>query len=288
VLALVEVQQAAGTATELQVEQQRTAVATFNAAVPVLQQQADQATHLLAVLTGQAPEGFGIAASDLQNLAHPEVLPELPSALLERRPDIQAAEARLIAANFDIGVARAAFFPSVSLNAAAGIGAAQLSNFFPPAAVTGLGASLFQPLFQGGQLEGQLRFSRARQVEMVANYRQTVIAAYQDVEDALSMLAHVHSEVAIETVAETAASKAADLAELQYRLGSADYLTVLSTEDVLYTTQDTLLQLRLQLLQATVGLFRALGGGFDAPAGPTLVRVNSGPSMTIPKTPMGG
>jgi NodT family efflux transporter outer membrane factor (OMF) lipoprotein len=288
VMALVEVQQADGTATELQVEQQRTAVATFDAAVPVLQQQADQATHLLAVLTGQAPEGFSIAATNLHNLAHPEVLPELPSALLERRPDIQAAEARLISANFDIGVARAAYFPSVSLDAAVGIGATHLSNFFPPAAVTGLGASLLQPLFQGGQLEGQLRFSRARQAEMVANYRQTVIAAFQDVEDALSMIAHVRNEEAIVSVAETAASKAADLAQLQYRLGSADYLSVLTTEETLYSTQDALLQLRLLQLQATVSLFRALGGGFDAPAGPTLAPVNSGQPMTNPATPTGG
>ncbi|HWK46313.1 MAG TPA: efflux transporter outer membrane subunit [Stellaceae bacterium] len=294
VLALVQVQQQAGTATELQVEQQRAAVATFDGAVPPLLQQADQALHLLAVLTGQAPEGFAIAASDLHGLARPGVLPDLPTALLERRPDIRAAEARLISANFDIGVARAAFFPSVSLNAGVGIGAKQASHFFPPSAVTDLGFSLLQPLFQGGQLEGQLRFDRARQVEMVATYRQTVIAAFQDVEDMLSTLAHVRDQEEIEIVAQTAASRAASLAELQYRLGSADYLTVLTTEQALYQAQDALLQVRLQRLQAIVGLFRALGGGFDADAGPAVVQVSapqgarpqSAPQSAAPSAPM--
>jgi len=266
VLNLIEVRQANGAATDLQVQQQRTAVATFDAVVPALQQQMDVATHALAVLTGRAPEGFGVGASDLDDLSLPEVRPDLPAPLLQRRPDIRAAEARLISANFDIGVARAAFFPSIALTTAAGVGSRSLSHFFPPATITDLGAGLLQPLFQGGQLEGQLKVSRARQIEMLATYRQTVIAAFQDVEDALSTLEHVRTQAAIETTAEVAAHKAADLAQLQYSLGSADYLTVLSTEQTLFQTRDTLLQLQLQRLQAIVGLFRALGGGFDAGA----------------------
>ncbi len=282
VLGLIEVQQQLGTATELQVEQQRTAVATFDAGVPVLQQQADLALHLLAVLTGRAPEGFRLAASDLRGLERPVVLPDLPATLLERRPDIRAAEARLISANFDIGVARAAFFPSISLNAAVGIGTRQLSTLFPPAAVTDLGVSLLQPLFEGGQLQGQLRYDRARQVELVATYRQTVISAFQDVEDALSTLSHVRDQETIEIAAEAAASKAASLAELQYRLGSADYLTVLTTEQALYQTQDSLLQLRLLRLEAIVGLFRSLGGGFDAPGAPAVMQAHARQSMPRP------
>ena len=265
VLALVVVQQSAGTATMLQVQQQRNAVATFQAAIPVLQQQSDQAQHLLAVLIGRAPEGFAAGGQDLANLADPAVQPDLPSALLAQRPDIRAAEARLRSANFDIGVARAAFFPSVSLTGAVGFGARHLSDFFPPAAVTDLGTSILQPLFSGGQLQGQLRYSRARQVEMVATYRQTVISAFQDVEDQLSALRHLRDQESIEVTAEAAASQAYALAELQYRLGAADYLTVLTTEESLYQAQDSLLQLRLQRFQATVGLFRALGGGFAAP-----------------------
>jgi NodT family efflux transporter outer membrane factor (OMF) lipoprotein len=288
VLALVQVQRAAGTATDLQVQQQRTAVATFDAAVPALQQQMEQATHLLAVLTGEPPEGFVVDAAGLAGVARPEVLPDLPAALLERRPDIRAAEARLISANFDIGVARAAFFPALSLTGAVGIGAKSLSQSFPAAAVTDMGASLLQPLFQGGQLKGQLRFSRARQVELVATYRQTVIAAFQDIEDVLSSVAHLRDQEAIEAVAEAAAHKAADLAQVQYSLGSADFLTVLTTEQTLYQTQDALLQLHLLRLQAIVGLFRALGGGFATAEGPLTMQAGVSHAMLVPARPSGG
>jgi len=266
VLSLIEVQQSAGTATQLQVEQQRAVVGTFDAAVPALQQQADVAIHALAVLTGRSPEDLALKAGDLSGFVWPDVAIGLPSALLERRPDIRAAEARLQSANFDIGVARAAFFPSLSLNAAAGIGARKL--FYPPTAVTDVGASLLQPLFQGGQLQGRLRFDRARQVELVASYRQTVLTAFQDVEDQLSTQSHLLDQEAIVASAEVAAQKAASLAEMRYRLGSADYLSVLTTEQALYQAQDTLLQLRLLRLQTIVGLFRALGGGFDSPTDP--------------------
>jgi NodT family efflux transporter outer membrane factor (OMF) lipoprotein len=271
VLSLIEVQQSAGTATQLQVEQQRAAVGSFDAAVPALQQQADVALHALAVLTGRPPENLTLKASDLSSFARPDVGLDLPSALLQRRPDVRAAEARLQAANFDIGVARAAFFPSLSLNAAAGIGARKL--FYPPTAVTDIGASLLQPLFQGGQLQGQLRFDRAKQVELVASYRQAVLAALQDVEDQLSTLSHLLDQEGIVASAEAAAQKAASLAEMRYRLGSADYLSVLTTEQTLYQAQDTLLQLRLLRLQTIIGLFRALGG-FDVMAEPAaFVRV---------------
>ena len=266
VLSLIAVQQSAGTATQLQVEQQRAAVGAFDAAVPALQQQADVAIHALAVLIGRPPENLALKANDLSGFARPDVDTDLPSALLQRRPDIRAAEARLQSANFDIGVARAAFFPILSLNAAIGVGARKL--FYPPTAVTDIGAGLLQPLFQGGQLQGQLRFDRARQVELVASYRQAVLTAFQDVEDQLSTLSHLLDQEAIVASAEAAAQKAATLAEMRYRLGSADYLSVLTTQQALYQAQDTLLQLRLLRLQTIVGLFRALGGGFNSPDDP--------------------
>jgi NodT family efflux transporter outer membrane factor (OMF) lipoprotein len=268
ILSLIEIQTAAGTATELQVEQQRTAVANFDAAVPVLRLQADQARHALAVLTGRPPQGFTFNATDLSGISHPEVAADLPMTLLERRPDIRSAEAQLLSANFNIGIARAAYFPDVSLNAALGIGSKTIASFGPPSVVTGMGASLLQPLFEGGQLEGQLRFDRARQEELVGAYRQAVLVALQDVEDQLSATQRLREQEAVVARGEVAAQKAAALAELQYRLGSADYLTVLTTEQSLYQFQDTLLQLRLLRLQAVVGLIRALGGGFDAASGP--------------------
>ena len=267
VLSLITLQQSAGTATQLQVEQQRAVVGSFDAAVPALQQQLDVSIHALAVLTGRPPRTLVLEASDLNGLQRPDVAMDLPSTLLERRPDIRAAEARLQSANFDIGVARAAFFPSLSLTVTAGVGARKV--FYPPTEVTDVAASLLQPLFQGGQLQGRLRFSRARQQELVASYRQAVLTAFQDVEDQLSTLAHLRNQETVVATAEVAAQKAATLAEMRYRLGSADYLSVLTTEQTLYQAQDTLLQLRLLRLQTIVGLFRALGGGFDSPTGPT-------------------
>jgi NodT family efflux transporter outer membrane factor (OMF) lipoprotein len=290
VLALIEVQRSAGTATDLQVQQQRTAIATFDAAVPALQQQMDVAIHALAVLTGQPPEGFTVEAGDLAALSRPDIVPDLPPALLERRPDIRAAEARLIAANFDIGVARAAFFPNITLTGAAGIGSTSLSHFFPPAAVTDLGVGLLQPLFQGGQLEGQLQVAQGRKLELVALYREAVLTAYQDVEDALSTLDQLRAQLAIETAANAAAQKAYELAQLQYSLGSSDYLTVLTTEQTFYGTQDTLQQLQLAQLQAVVGLCSALGGGFDhgaEPVGPTVTKAEAATRQETPAGPQG-
>ncbi|HYZ61643.1 MAG TPA: efflux transporter outer membrane subunit, partial [Acetobacteraceae bacterium] len=270
VLTLIEVRRAAGTATDLQAQQQRALMAGFEAAVPVLQFQRDQALHALAVLTGRPPEGFRVRAETLSDLARPAVAADLPASLLERRPDIRAAEARLISANFDIGVARAAFFPRLSLAALVGAGAKHLSNPFPPSAVTGFGVALLQPIFEGGLLEGQLRTNKARKLEFIATYRQNVLTALQETEDALSGIDRISRAEAIAAEAEQAAQKAADLANLQYRLGSADYLTVLTTEQTLYQAQDALLQLNLQHLQQIVSLFRAMGGGFDAPNGPQM------------------
>ena len=142
---------------EIDVEQQRNAVATFNAAVPILQQQLEQSLHALASLVGGIPEGFDVAADTLDGLAIPQVQANLPSVVLRRRPDIKAAEARLVAANFSVGAARAAFYPSLNLTAAGGIASPSLSHFFPLAqGLSDLGGRLMQPLFSGGQLEGQL------------------------------------------------------------------------------------------------------------------------------------
>ena len=133
VLSLIEVRRSVGTATEIDVEQQRNAVATFNSAVPILQQQLEQNLHALAILVGGIPEGFNVAAHSLDDLTIPQVQANLPSVVLRQRPDIRAAEARLIAANFSVGAARAAFYPSLNLTAAGGIASPSLSHFFPEA-----------------------------------------------------------------------------------------------------------------------------------------------------------
>jgi NodT family efflux transporter outer membrane factor (OMF) lipoprotein len=270
VLSLIEARLSVGTAAEVDVAQQRNAVATFNAAVPLLQQQLEQSLHLLAVLVGDIPENFTVEARSLDDIVVPQVKADLPSVVLRQRPDIGAAEARLVADNFNVGAARAAFYPSLNLTAAGGIASPSFSRFFPEAkGLSDLGGTLLQPLFSGGQLEGQLRLSRAQVVELTATYRQTVITALQDVEDSLSAVAQVRQLEQATKEAADAARDAAHLAAIQFQLGTADFLTVLTIERTLYQSEDALLQVRLQRLQAAVGLFRALGGGFGVPQGGT-------------------
>ena len=265
VLFLIEARRSVGTASDIDVEQQRNAVATFESAVPLLRQQLTQSLHQLATLTGNHPEGFNVAVQNLNDLVIPEVKADLPSIVLRQRPDIAAAEARLVAANFNVGVARAAFYPSISLTAAGGIASPSLSHFFPAAkGLSDLGGTLVQPLFSGGQLEGQLQLNRAQFVELTATYRQSVIAALQDVEDSLSAVVQARDLETDDKVAADSARRAASLTAAEFHLGTVDFLTVLTVERTLYQAEDALLQVRLQRLQAAVGLFRALGGGFDA------------------------
>jgi NodT family efflux transporter outer membrane factor (OMF) lipoprotein len=263
VLTLIEDRVSVGTASEVDVEQQRNAVATFQAAIPILQQQLEQSLHLLAMLVGVAPEGFDVGPRHLNDVDIPVVQANLPSAILLQRPDIRAAEARLISANFSVGVARAAFFPTVNLTAAGGIASPSLSHFFPLAqGLSELGGTLMQPLFQGGKLGGLLHLNRAQVLELTASYRQSVISALQDVEDSLTAVTQLTDLERATTVAAESARQAANLTAAEFQLGAVDFLTVLTVERTLFQSEDALLQARMQRLQGAVGVFRALGGGF--------------------------
>ncbi|CAB3806784.1 efflux transporter outer membrane subunit [Pararobbsia alpina] len=260
ILTLLLAQQDAGVATELQVQQQRNALATFQAAIPALQQQLDQNVHLLATLVGAAPEGFAVADAELASIPVPQPRPNLPANLLDARPDIRSMEAQLQAANYNVGAARAAFFPSIALTADGGLSSRSLSNFLA-SPFTSLAASLAAPIFDGGALRGQLLASEATKVKSIADYRQTVVSALQDVEDSLSAAAQQQQVEVADQAAADAARKAATLADAQYKLGTIDFLTVLDTQRTLYQSEDALVQTRLARLQASVGLFRAFGGG---------------------------
>ncbi|QGZ65667.1 efflux transporter outer membrane subunit [Paraburkholderia acidisoli] len=262
-LALLVAQQAAGVATELQVQQQRNALATFEAAVPVLQTQQDQNAHLLATLLGEPPGTAatpGTATTPIESIAVPQARANLPAALLDMRPDIRAQEARLKAANFDIGAARAAFLPNLALTADGGFGSPSLAHFLANP-LGYVAASLSAPLFEGGALSGQLAINEALVREAAAGYRQTVLTALQDVEDALSASAQQALAEASEAQAAEAAAKAAGLAQASYGAGTVDFLTVLDAQRTRYQSEDALVQAHLARLQASVGLFRAFGGG---------------------------
>lgn len=263
-LALVQSQADLGVASRLQVEQQHTTAATFATALPPLQQQFEQNSHLLAVLVGAAPEQFALADGGVQAVAVPQPQAGLPASILQRRPDIRAAEARLQGANFDVGVARAAFYPNLALTANAGVSSTALGHLLSSNPVFDIGGALAQTLFDGGQRQGQLTVSRGRATELAAAYRGTVLGALQEVEDGLSASVHQRELEAAALDAASSAQRASTLAEAQYRLGSSDFLNVLTAQRARAQAQDALLQARLGRLQAAVGLFRTLGGGFGA------------------------
>jgi NodT family efflux transporter outer membrane factor (OMF) lipoprotein len=260
VLDLVQVQASQGAVSNLEVEQQRNALQTFQAAMPPLRQQRDQALYQLAVLTGASPQGFTLQQSGLEGLQVPKPSTGLPIGLLRQRPDVQAAEARLQSANFDVGVARAAFLPNLSLDLLGGIDTLAGGQLW-----SAIG-TLTQPVFAGGQLKGQLHADQAHVRELVASYRESVIEAVQDVQTQISATRELDKSYALNQAAVASAREAARLAQVRYRLGSTDFQTLLIVERTQYQAEDALLQVRLQHLQAAVGLFRALGGDFSSTA----------------------
>jgi NodT family efflux transporter outer membrane factor (OMF) lipoprotein len=264
VLEILQARVAVGTAAALDLAQQEGVVAGLEAAIPPLQQQLEQATHALAILIGRPPEHLDIPHDTLLGLSTPIVAPGLTSELLARRPDVQSAEAQLIAANANIRAARAAFFPSVDLTAQGGFESLALHSLFQPDSVLfSLAAGVTQPIFEGGSLEGQLEFSRARYDELVQSYRKAVIAAFQDVEDSLVATRQTAEQERLQGEVVRTARQAYDISTAQLRAGTIDLLTVLNTQTTLFSAQDTLVQVRLAQFQALAGLFKALGGGWS-------------------------
>lgn len=233
--------------------------------LPQLQEQIQQEQNALALLLGQNPGP--VAHPDPNSFAPPpQDLPTgLPSRLLERRPDIQQAEATLIAANAQIGVARAQFFPNLSISASGGVGGDSLSNIFDPAGKTiyGIG-SLTQPLFEGGKLRGQLQLSEETKKEMVLNYQKTIAGALRDVSNALIALNKQRAYREQQEKLVTAAQDAVRLARLRYQGGSTSYLEVLTTDSNLFSAQLNLVNAQEGEALALVQLYSALGGGWQS------------------------
>src|SRR5216684_585096 len=230
------------------------------------------AEDVLAILLVEPPDEVKLAARSLAPLLAPSVAPGLPSELLARRPDVREAEAQLVSANANIKVARAQFFPSVSLTAEGGFESLAASRFLSlGTGIYSLAASVTQPIFEGGRLEGQLAFTQARYEELLWDYRKAVVAAFSNVEDALAATRRTAEQQAAEEIALAQARRAYQVAQAQYRVGSVDLLTVLNTENALFTADDLLAQIRIAHMQALVSLFNALGGGWkDEPsAAPT-------------------
>jgi NodT family efflux transporter outer membrane factor (OMF) lipoprotein len=187
----------------------------------------------------------------------------LPSELLSRRPDVAAAEQQLISANADITVARAALFPSIQLTAGGGYMSSDLSSLISPAdRVWTLSAGLIQPIFHAGALRAQVSFSEAHYTELLTTYHKTVLTAFSNVENALVAAQQTEDQLRQQQEAVAKASRAYQFAKAQMSAGTVNILTVLNTENTLFSAQDELVQVRYLRLQALVDLFTALGGGW--------------------------
>ena len=251
-----------GTVMELNIVQQETEVNSLRAAIPPLRQQLSETLDALAILVGENPENIKLGPGTLLDLAMPAVAPGLPAALLARRPDVAEAEANLIAANADIRMARAAFFPSVTLTGQGGMEAVGLAAFSPPTAVSALAAAVVAPIFEGGRLRGQLEYSKARYTELLDDYRQSIVSALGNVEDALAGVHQTGEQLADETATVATARQSYQIAVALFQGGTGDMLNVLTAESALFSAEDMLVQVRLAHAQALVSLFQALGGGW--------------------------
>lgn len=260
ILTLLETRLRVGASGLLEVTQQRTAVAQAEANVASLKEQEATFKSALAILVGVAPQDFAVSETKVTALALPEVPVAQPAALLERRPDLKVAEANLRAADADIGVARAVFFPTLSLSA----GLVQAID--PAQLALNTAASLAAPIFSGGANSGNLQAANARQRELVANYRQAVLVSFGEVADALAARESAAVRVTSQQVAAENAVTALRLAQLQLEAGTVDLPTLLNTQTSELSARDAAVSAKVDGLNATVQLVRALGGGFTTEA----------------------
>jgi NodT family efflux transporter outer membrane factor (OMF) lipoprotein len=257
-----------GVAAEADADQAETQYESTKTQAEDLRMKRAQLAHAIAVLTGHAPSSLALPAAPLAAMQAPIPAPGLPSTLLQRRPDIVAAERRTAAANAEIGVARAAWFPAIDLGASVGAESAALSNLITaPSLFWSLGPSATATLFDGGRIDALTDEARAAFDEAAANYRQTVLAAFQDVEDNLAAVRQLDLEGQSQKNASAAADRALARTQDRYKGGIATYLDVVVTQNTALQTRLSLVDIQTRRLIASVQLIKALGGGWQAPAG---------------------
>ena len=268
-LKLIQVQYDTGMASGQDVAQAETQLNTTLAQATDLGIQRAQLEHAIATLLGKPASSFSIATNSLPT--KPVAIPfGVPSQLLERRPDVAAVERRVAEANAQIGVARAAYFPTITLSGSAGYQSTSVENLFSgPGLVWSVGASLAQTLFDAGLRKAVTEQARAKYQGTVANYRQTVLTAFQEVEDNLSTLRILSQELQQQNAAVESSQRYLTLANARYQSGMDSYLDVITAQTALLSNQRTALNLRMQQLTASVQLIKALGGGWDVSHGTT-------------------
>lgn len=253
-----------GIDTMLDQRQAEELVYTAASQIPDLERQIAQQENAINLLLGNNPGSVPRGLKLTEQPHAPEVPAGLPSSLLERRPDIRQAEQTLVAANAQIGVARAAYFPQITLTGSAGFQSSALSNLFSgPQGVWILSGALTQPIFQGGRLKNNVRLAEAQQQQALLTYRQTIQGAFRDVSNGL-VAYRKNREFRIEQEHLTASAQdAARLSEMRFKAGVVDYLEVLTSETNYFSDELTLVQARFNELQALVQLYQALGGGWE-------------------------
>jgi len=254
-----------GAASGLDVEQQQALLDTTRTQLDLLRRQRGPFEHAVATLTGTPAPSFRLAP-DLRELVPPPVPLGVPSDVLERRPDVASAERAMAAANAQVGVARAAYYPSITITALGG-GESRLfgSLFDAPSLVWSLGASLVQPVFQGGRLDANVEFARANYDATVATYRRVVLTAMQEVEDGITGLASLERADAQARIAVETARRVLELANARYQGGATTYLDVITAQQSLLAAERLAAQLSGQRLLTSVFLIKALGGGWEQP-----------------------
>ena len=261
VLELVEAKVRYGAVSPQDLAQQRTLVANQRAALPDLRQQARETRYALAVLVGDTPQGFLLSDGGLDELTVPEIEPGLPAEVLAQRPDVGRALANLMAADYGVAVARSAYWPSLSLTGGAGYASSSLSDLFDGDAVYSLAASLSQLLFDGGQVRGENTTARAAWLEQVATYRGVLLTALSEVDQSLGSINALEQQDQFFREALAQARRSFEIAEVRYREGDIELISVLDAQTSLNNARRNMLDQRYNELLARVTLYRVLGQG---------------------------
>jgi len=264
VLDLVQTRYNAGSATALELAQQKSLVASQQRQLPLIQQLAEESQITLAALLGQPVQTVDLGNEAFQTLSWPSIGPGVPSQLLSRRPDLAQAEAQLAAASADVTVARAAMLPTVTLGATLGSGPYKAKEILR-SPFYNLTSGLVAPIFNNGRLSAERDKARARQDELLQTYRGAIINGFADVEKALSSIRGLDAQRQWQSVELSEAQTAFEIAQSRYEAGAEDLLTVLETQRTLYAAQDLNVQLRRSRLNASIALYKALGGGWQVP-----------------------
>jgi NodT family efflux transporter outer membrane factor (OMF) lipoprotein len=277
-LELTQNRYSGGVVSQVDVAQAETQLETTRAQAVDLDVQRAQLEHAIAVLTGQPASNFGLQSSPLSST--PPVVPVgLPSELLERRPDVAGNERRMAVANAEIGIARAAYFPTITLSASGGLEGTSITNWFNgPSAFITAGASAIGTVFDAGRRRAVNDQARAAYDQSVADYRETVLGAFQEVEDNLAALRLLEDEAKTQEAAVASAQHSLSLSNNRYKGGVATYLEVITAQSIALTDQRVAVEIAGRRMTASVSLIKALGGGWNAADLPMVQKETRSPS----------